>query len=43
MGIEVAVVSQSPGSWGAVRLGRADMEVGIGICKDMDSLGVRLT
>ena len=41
-GMEVAVVSQRPGSWGSVGVGRVEMEVGIGICRENVRCWVRV-
>ena len=38
----VAVVSQSPGSCGAVGLGRIEVDVGMGIWRESDRVGLRL-
>ena len=43
VGIDVAVVSQRPGNCGDIGLGRTDVDVGMGICRDNDKVGVRLT
>lgn len=42
-GTELAVVSQRPGSRGSIGLGRVDVDVGNGICRDSDKVGVRWT
>lgn len=41
VGSELAVVSQRPGSWGEIGLGSIDVDVGVGICNDNESVGVR--
>ena len=43
VGMDVAVVSQRPGSCGDIRLGRTGVDVGMGICSDRDTAGVKLT
>lgn len=42
VGIEFAVVSQSPGSCGDSGVGSTDMYVATGMCSDSDKNGVRL-
>lgn len=39
--MESAVVSQRPGSWGASAFGRVGMEVGKGIWRDKDKVGLK--
>lgn len=41
VGIELAVVSQRPGSWGASVFGSTEMEVGNGIWRDRDKAGLK--
>ena len=43
MGIVVAVVSQRPGNGGDIKFGRIEIDDGIGICRDRDSVGVKVT
>lgn len=38
----MAVVSQRPGSWGERRCGRVEIEVGTGIWRESERVGVRL-
>jgi hypothetical protein len=40
MGMEVAVVSQRPGSWGSVAVGSVVMEVGTGTWREKERVGV---
>ena len=40
-GSEVAVVSQRPGSCGVVGVGRVEVEVGMGIWRERERVGVR--
>ncbi len=42
VGMDVAVVSQRPGSCGNIGLGRTEVDVGMGICSDRDKGGVKL-
>lgn len=42
VGMELAVVSQRPGSWGASAFGSMEIEVGKGICRDRDKDGLRV-
>ena len=42
VGRDVAVVSQRPGSWGCIGLGRMEVDVGIGICSDRVKAEVKL-
>ena len=41
VGMELAVVSQRPGSWGASAFGSIEMEVGKGIWRDRDKVGLK--
>lgn len=41
VGMELAVVSQRPGSWGASAFGRIGIEVGNGIWRDRDMAGLK--
>ena len=43
VGMELAVVSHNPGSWGSRGVGNIDIEDGTGICRDKDENGVKLT